>query len=128
MISRQPVTRRGRQQGGLPRNPGAEGLGLLNDPFFRSDLLLSLGSGQIYGRLWRGAGRSTCNRLLALGLLELVLPSASVSEAWTRAPSIMAISKSRKPRRQVGEDDDDRNGASRVSVNVGKSQTKRTSM
>jgi hypothetical protein len=66
MVSRQPVTRRGRQEGRLTWYPGAEGLELLHDPFSQADPLLSLGSGQIYGCLWRGAGWSTRNRLLAI--------------------------------------------------------------
>jgi len=67
MVSRQPVTRRGRQEGRLTwRYPGAEGLELLHDPFSQADLLLSLGSGQIHGCLGRGAGWSTPNRLLDL--------------------------------------------------------------
>jgi hypothetical protein len=66
MISRQPVTRRSRQESRLTWYPGAEGLELLNDPFSQENLLLSLGSGQIHGCLWRGAGWSTRNRLLDL--------------------------------------------------------------
>jgi len=57
MVLSQPLTRRGRQQGGLIRLPGAERLGLLYAPCYRPDPVLSLGSWQIQGRLWRAAGR-----------------------------------------------------------------------
>jgi hypothetical protein len=51
----EPLARRGRQQGGLLRLPGAKGLALLHAPFSRSDPLQSLGSGQIQRRLWTAA-------------------------------------------------------------------------
>ena len=47
VILGQPLTRRGRQQGGLIRLPGAEGLGLLHAPFSHSDPLQSLQFGRI---------------------------------------------------------------------------------
>ncbi|QPN66572.1 hypothetical protein [Synechococcus sp. CBW1006] len=45
----QLLTRRGMQQGGLIRLPGAKGLAVLHAPFSRPDPLQSLGSGQIQG-------------------------------------------------------------------------------
>ena len=60
MVRRQPLHRRGRQQQRLLRVPGTEGFGLAHAPFFRPDPLLSLGSGQIGGRLWRSGWRGLC--------------------------------------------------------------------
>jgi hypothetical protein len=42
VISREPLSGRRRQQGGLLRLPGAEGFGLLHGPFYRPDPLQSL--------------------------------------------------------------------------------------
>jgi hypothetical protein len=47
LVLRQPLHRRGRQQQGLLRVPGAEGFGPAHDPFSRPDGLQSQGSGQI---------------------------------------------------------------------------------
>ncbi len=57
MVRRQPLHWRGRQQQRLLRVPWAEGFGLAHAPFSRPDPLLSLGSGQIGGRLWRSGRR-----------------------------------------------------------------------
>ena len=64
MVICQPLTRRGRQQGGLIRRPGAERLGLLHAPFSQADPLQSLQSGRIQGRLWNAARGSRRDRLL----------------------------------------------------------------
>ena len=54
LVRRQPLHRRRWQQQRLLRVPRTEGFGLAHAQLLRPDSLLSLGSGQIGGRLWRG--------------------------------------------------------------------------
>jgi hypothetical protein len=53
MVHREPVHRGERQQIGLLRSPGTDGLGFCHNPLSRPEALVSLGCGQICGRLWR---------------------------------------------------------------------------
>ncbi len=60
----QTITRRGRQQGGLIRLPGAERLGLLHAPFSQADPVLSRRSGRNQENVWSAARGSMRDRLL----------------------------------------------------------------
>lgn len=60
----QPVTRRDRQQRGMLRLPGTNGLALVQPPFYRPKPFMKLGFGQIQVRLLSDAGRSKRNSLL----------------------------------------------------------------
>jgi hypothetical protein len=64
MVLREPLTRRRRQQGDLFRLQGSKGPALLHAPVYYPDPLRLLGSGQIYGRLWRAPAGSMRDRLL----------------------------------------------------------------
>jgi hypothetical protein len=77
VVLRQPLHRRGRKQQGLLRVPGTEGFGLAHDPFSRPDRLLSLGSGQIGGRLWRSGRRGYVRHAPSTGI-------CSEKSSWRR--------------------------------------------
>ena len=60
----QPLTRRGRQQGGPIRLPGPKRLGLLHAQFSQPDPLQSRRSGRIQERLWSAGRGAMRDRLL----------------------------------------------------------------